>query len=216
MAKNHDFNFDGGEYIRITGATWFVFYSFYSLRDKTHKKITNKLHFLAKIFLYSICFYQYTWSCMMAVKYEISIIGGPKMKKIIAMLLLFSTMVFAQQKGTFTDPRDNKTYKTVKIVSQTWMAENLNYAASGSKCYDDKPENCKKYGRLYDWDAAMRVCPYGWHLPSDYEWDVLMAAVDGTERAGEKLKAKSGWNNSYQGKSGNGTDQYGFSALPGG
>jgi len=138
------------------------------------------------------------------------------MKKVIAVLVLFSTMVFAQQKGTFTDPRDNKTYKTVKIVSQTWMAENLNYAASGSKCYDNKPENCKKYGRLYDWNVATRVCPYGWHLPSDAEWDVLMAAVDGTETAGGKLKAKSGWKDNYQGKSGNGTDQYGFSALPGG
>jgi uncharacterized protein (TIGR02145 family) len=153
---------------------------------------------------------------MMAVKYEISIIGGPKMKKVIAVLVLFSTMVFAQQKGTFTDPRDNKTYKAVKIASQTWMAENLNYAASGSKCYDDKPENCKKYGRLYYWSTAMKVCPSGWHLPSLDEWSMLIAAVDGEETAGKKLKAKSGWNNSFEGKSGNGTDEYGFSALPGG
>jgi len=138
------------------------------------------------------------------------------MKKVIAVLVLFSTMIFAQQKGTFTDPRDNKTYKTVKIISQTWMAENLNYAASGSKCNDNNPENCKKYGRLYDWYVAMEVCPSGWHLPSNAEWDVLMAAVNGEEVAGKKLKAKSGWNNSYEGKSGNGTDQYGFSALPGG
>jgi uncharacterized protein (TIGR02145 family) len=117
--------------------------------------------------------------------------------------------------GTFTDSRDGKKYKAVKIGFQTWMAENLNYAASGSKCYDNKPENCKKYGRLYEWNVAMRVCPSGWHLPSNAEWDVLMATVDGKEMAGKKLKAKSGWN-SYQGKSGNGTDKFGFSALPGG
>jgi uncharacterized protein (TIGR02145 family) len=146
----------------------------------------------------------------MAVKYQISTIGGPKMKKTIAVLVLFSTMVFAQQKYIFTDSRDNKTYKAVRIASQWWMAENLNYAASGSKCYDNNPANCKKYGRLYDWNTAMKACPYGWHLPSRAEWDMLMAAVDGEETARKKLKARSGWYGS------NGTDQYGFSALPGG
>ena len=108
------------------------------------------------------------------------------------------------------DTRDGKQYKTVKIGSQIWMAENLNYAASGSKCYD-KTENCVKYGRLYDWHTAMNACPSGWHLPKDNEWNVLMAAVDGIEMAGRKLKAKSGWYDN-----GNGTDEFGFSALPGG
>jgi hypothetical protein len=56
----------------------------------------------------------------MAVKYQISTIGGPKMKKVIAVLVLFSTMVFAQQKYIFTDSRDNKTYKAVRIASQIW------------------------------------------------------------------------------------------------
>jgi len=132
------------------------------------------------------------------------------MKKVITMLLLFSTVVFAQQKGTFTDSRDNKTYKAVKIAQAWWMAENLNYAASGSKCYDNNSWNCTKYGRLYDWNAAMRACPYGWHLPSNAEWDMLVAYAGGEETAGKNLNAKSGW---YDG---NGTDQYGFSALPGG
>jgi uncharacterized protein (TIGR02145 family) len=109
-----------------------------------------------------------------------------------------------QTYGTFTDKRDGKKYKTVKIDTQTWMAENLNYAASGSKCYDNKPENCQKYGRLYDWSTAKKACPSGWHLPSKAEWDVL-----GDES--KELKAKSGWNNN-----GNGTDEFGFSALPGG
>ena len=128
------------------------------------------------------------------------------MKKVIAMLVLFSTGVFAQQKGTFTDSRDNKTYKAVKIAQTWWMAENLNYAVSGSKCYDNNSWNCTKYGRLYDWNAAMRACPYGWHLPSDAEWNLLMAAVGGEETAREKLKVPSF----------GGTDDYGFSALPGG
>jgi uncharacterized protein (TIGR02145 family) len=109
---------------------------------------------------------------------------------------------------TLTDSRDGKKYRTVVIGERTWMAENLNYEADGSKCYDNKPENCNKYGRLYDWNTAMKACPSGWHLPSDDEW-----AIDGYVggEAGKKLKSKSGWNND-----GNGTDEYGFSALPGG
>ncbi|MDR1829168.1 MAG: fibrobacter succinogenes major paralogous domain-containing protein [Candidatus Fibromonas sp.] len=113
-----------------------------------------------------------------------------------------------------------QTYKTVKIGTQTWLAENLNYKTEGSVCYENNPANCAKYGRLYNWETAMKVCPKGWHLPSNAEWDKLYHFVDGdtsTESlynsitAGKYLKAKSGWN-----EESNGTDNYGFSALPGG
>ncbi len=102
-----------------------------------------------------------------------------------------------------------QTYKTVVIGEQVWFAENLNYNVSGSKCYNDDPSNCAKYGRLYSWTTAMKVCPSGWHLPSNAEWEAMMAYIDGAE--GKKLKATSDWN-----YNGNGTDDYGFSALPGG
>jgi uncharacterized protein (TIGR02145 family) len=133
------------------------------------------------------------------------------MKKSVALLFLFCTAIFAQQKGTFADPRDGKRYRTVKIGEQTWIAENLNYNANGSKCYRNEPANCDKYGRLYDWNTAKAACPKGWHLPSDEEWDTLMDFVGGSSTAETKLKVTNGWNHN-----GNGTDEDGFAALPGG
>lgn len=104
---------------------------------------------------------------------------------------------------------DSKTYKTVKIGNQTWMAENLNYkTSSGSWCLNNADSNCVKYGRLYDWGTARVVCPNGWHLPSSGEWGILVKTIG--NNAGTKLKATSGWGN-Y-----NGTDDYGFAALPSG
>jgi uncharacterized protein (TIGR02145 family) len=111
----------------------------------------------------------------------------------------------------FLDNRDGKTYKYVTIGTQKWMAENLNYNASGSKCYSNSDANCTKYGRLYTWATAKTVCPSGWYLPSDAEWRTLEGYVG--SNAGTKLKAASGWGAS---SNSNGTDDYGFSALPGG
>ena len=125
------------------------------------------------------------------------------------LILLLTVATYAQT--SLQDERDGKTYKTVKIGEQTWMAENLNYNAEGSKCYENKQENCAKYGRLYNWQTAMKSCPAGWHLPSKEEWKILIATASGEKIAGKKLKAKSGW-----GENGNGSDEYGFSALPGG
>ena len=125
------------------------------------------------------------------------------------LILLLTIATYAQT--SLQDKRDGKTYKTVKIGEQIWMAENLNYNAEGSKCYENKQDDCEKYGRLYKWDAALAVCPQGWHLPSKEEWKILIATVGGEKIAGKKLKAKSGW-----GENGNGSDEYGFSALPGG
>ena len=100
------------------------------------------------------------------------------------------------------------------------MAENLNYDAEGSICYENNPDNCAKYGRLYNWETAMKAYSKGWHLPSNAEWEKLFRYIDDdtgfgnpyeSPSAGKHLKAASGWN-----EDGNGTDNYGFSALPGG
>ncbi|MDR1812598.1 MAG: hypothetical protein LBQ87_07210 [Candidatus Fibromonas sp.] len=185
------------------------------------------------------------------------------MKKVLffAMLVFATGLLFScsddpdpSDPGSADKGNDIGNYKTVVIGTQTWMAENLNYAVAGSKCYgeggkviidrdeDDMPitktlspaevqSNCTKYGRLYDWVTAMAlpsscnesscssqiqskhqgICPSGWHIPSNDDWNILMNYAGGYETAGIKLKATSGWYDN-----GNGTDDYSFSALPGG
>ena len=156
-------------------------------------------------------------------------------------------------KGTMTDKRDGKTYKTVSIGKQTWMAENLNYDYEGTEgmassifCYrySDSTNSCAKYGRLYTWAAAMDslalfseagkdcgfrdkkskekfcnlkgqvvrgVCPSGWHLPSEFEWQTLINAVGGKNSASVNLRTVTDWLDDPQG-----VDSYGFSVLPSG
>ena len=112
----------------------------------------------------------------------------------------------------FTDPRDNQSYPVVNIGSQVWMAANLNYEMSGSYCSKNRLETyCAKYGRIYSWEAAQNACPAGWHLPSKAEWETLITTVGGDSIAGRVLKSKTGWSND-----GNGTDDFGFNAFPGG
>jgi hypothetical protein len=102
--------------------------------------------------------------------------------------------IMPRTQSTFTDIRDGHTYKIVEIGKQIWMAENLHYYAEGLrlyKKYEDNPKYGDTYGLLYDWETATKICPGGWHLPSNAEWDALM---------------------NYVGR----IDEYGFSALPGG
>jgi uncharacterized protein (TIGR02145 family) len=170
---------------------------------------------------------------------------GGFMKKIMSIMVMTMAFTFSCSSDDGDESGGNgvagpsltfegKTYKTVKIGEQVWMAENLNYDIAGSRCSDD-PAICTKYGRHYTWSMAMGlpddcdysscssqvqekhkgICPGGWHIPSDGEWITLRTYVENnkgcTDCASNYLKTTSGWD-SY----GNGEDSYGFAALPSG
>lgn len=157
----------------------------------------------------------------------------------------FTTMQNPWQCGNaVTDTRDSQTYPTVQIGTQCWMAKNMNIGTridgvSNAEnngiiekyCYDNLETNCDVYGGLYQWDEMMQysttqgvqgICPTGWHLPTDSEWCTITTFIDATvdcnalmtvsgTNVGTKMKSTNGWNNG-----GNGTNESGFTALPGG
>jgi len=103
-------------------------------------------------------------------------------------------------------------YESVTIGGKIWMKKNLNIETADSWCHGDNTSNCDKYGRLYTWAAANAACQsIKWQLPTIYDWKALVSAAGDDNSAGNLLKSKSGWVDD-----GNGTDSYGFSALPGG
>ncbi|MBL7905114.1 MAG: hypothetical protein JNL22_08850 [Bacteroidales bacterium] len=135
----------------------------------------------------------------------------------------------------FTDQRDGEMYKTIKIGDQVWMAENLRYlpfvtepdsgsptiplyyvlAYEGNDLAEARASDYfDTYGALYNWEAAKIACPSGWHLPTEAEWMQLADFVGGAGTAGDKLKesgtAHWGLINDEI------TDEFGFTALPGG
>ena len=133
------------------------------------------------------------------------------MRSIVLLTLISLVALMVACSESFTDSRDGQRYDIVQIGSQTWMAENLNYKVEGSACPEGENRNCSRYGRLYTWDVARTVCPEGWHLPDSADFEQLIANVGGAEVAGYALKSTSGWF-----KKGNGSDDFGFNALPAG
>jgi uncharacterized protein (TIGR02145 family) len=134
----------------------------------------------------------------------------------LLIFLFFTQLGITQSTGTFTDPRDGQTYKTFSFKNAsgtmfTWMAQNLNYKVQGSYAYGDRDSNRKELGLLYDWEAAKKACPNGWHLSTDSEWSTLVNQFGGTDKAGKALKSVEGWS-----EEGNGTNSSGFNAVPAG
>lgn len=125
-----------------------------------------------------------------------------------------STLTYERECGSLVDARDGQTYCTVKIGTQTWMGENLDYEVSGSKCYKDVPENCEKFGRLYTYAQTMGhaeeecgagwmckgnfslspgICPEGWTVPTQKDWKTLEDYIEkhnGSEPAYVSMLAK--------------------------
>ena len=131
------------------------------------------------------------------------------------VILLIAISAKAQVKGTFKDKRDGKIYKTVKIGTQIWMAENLAYKnTEGCWAYNNDVTKIKIYGYLYDWKSAKKAVPQGWHIPSEAEWTALIANLGGIYVAGGKMKkiGKTNWKSPNTGA----TNSSGFTALPGG
>jgi uncharacterized protein (TIGR02145 family) len=134
---------------------------------------------------------------------------------IIASILIttLSSFISFAQTGSVTDKRDGKTYKTIRIGTQTWMAENVAwYTAEECRAFDDDEANVGKYGYLYTWKVAKAACPAGWHLPSDAEANTLSEFLGGDDMAGNKLKSTILW----EAPASPATNSSGFNALPGG
>ena len=132
---------------------------------------------------------------------------------------------------------DGNSYKTIKIGNQTWMAKNLRVIHDvkgtpltnvvndedwyGLNNYDkaycyymNSTTNASKYGALYTYTSAIDACPEGWHLPTSNEWSELItfvASYGHYDEEGTVLKSKELWDDG-----GEGTNDYGFSAIPGG
>jgi uncharacterized protein (TIGR02145 family) len=130
------------------------------------------------------------------------------------------------------DERDGQSYNTVQIGDHCWMAENLNIDNVGSinrACYDGIVSNCDTYGGLYIWSDVnpvspdySQICPQGWYVPTVFEWCDMLYFLDNTVECSfpgsgnysgtdiaAKLKNSTGWPTP-------GTNESGFSALPGG
>ena len=130
--------------------------------------------------------------------------------------------------GTLFDDRDGKTYKTVKIGEQWWMAENLNYADSSktaslmgkSWCYNNSIELCNKYGRLYTWAAAIDSVKLATDIdnPLDCGFDkncTLPDTVYGICPPGWHLPSKDEWISLFNAVGGKSTAGYVLKSLSG-
>lgn len=131
---------------------------------------------------------------------------------LFSLILLFVLPTYAvKPSNSYKDPRDKQKYRTIKVGDRIWFADNLNYKMDGSFCYKEDESNCQAYGRLYTWDAAIKACPVGYHLPTHGDFESLWQAAGADFNAAYLLKAEYGWSGET-----NGNDTLKFSAMPAG
>jgi len=109
----------------------------------------------------------------------------------LALFLIYSLFYWNTlnaQETILTDERDGQQYRMITIGNQTWMADNLNYDTENSFSYANKKRNSIHLGKLYTWDAAIKACPTGWHLPLAEEWQELINFYEGDLNAGLALR----------------------------
>lgn len=138
------------------------------------------------------------------IQYDADLVDNRDEEQIVKVKIWFGLA----EETKIVKVKSSKKYKTVKIGKNVWMAENLNHATHNSYCYNDSMANCEKYGRLYNWETAVSVCPDGWRLPSKEDFEDLIASVE--DGRSVYLKASTDW--LYD----KGNDEYGFRALPAG
>lgn len=131
------------------------------------------------------------------------------------LFLFFLSGVFREISGQDSlKDADGQVYTLMQFGDQIWMAQNLNtlHDSRGdsieSRCFIDNPESCRRMGRLYAWDALMAgsqtsgtqgICPDGWHIPSDQDWNRLFQYLGGADSAGSKLRKEYGFLNQFGG-----------------
>ena len=184
-------------------------------------------------------------TCVVANPSDTDFDGCVGMTDLLNLLSSFGTC-FDDEAGAWScgDPLEYQgyDYETVQIGEQCWFAENLralsfnngdevhsglsslewsSTSEAALAIYPGNPggeeASYEVYGALYNWHAVedeRGICPANWHVPTDNEWSEMTESIGGASVAGVKMRATSGWEAWEEG--GNGTNESGFSGLPGG
>lgn len=101
---------------------------------------------------------------------------------LITILIMGKEAISQPQLKKITDTNGNVYLIKILPDNTQWLATNLNIQIEDSWCYDDNPENCKQYGRLYTFDSALKACPFlgeEWRLPTNQEWEAMVQIYGG-------------------------------------
>lgn len=153
------------------------------------------------------------WQNFMDYSYDIGMFTNGQKIRMRSYILENKPKFFKDEQNitaqnSIQDSRDGKQYLWVQIGNQKWLTQNLNYKTQNSKCYDNKETNCTVYGRLYNWNDAISVCPTGWRLPNYDDWKQLSVNVGNNQSL---IRSRNGWL-----KEKNGSNSSGLNILPSG